>query len=62
MAAKLTDKKIIELLTELKQGDADFFDPSNGNFESDFYNDKKFARYAVISNPGALQYLDDALR
>ena len=57
--AKLTDKKVIELLTELKQGDAEFYNPDNENFDKIFYEEKKYVRYVLIANGGALEYVPD---
>ena len=60
--AKLSNKKIIDLVNELKYGNEDFFNPEEGNFDDVFYEDKKFFIYALLKNGNILKYASDEFK
>lgn len=59
--AKLSNKKILDLLESIKW-DADEFDPENGKFDEVFYTDRNFFKYALMTNGGVLQYASDEFK
>ena len=59
--AKLSNKKITDLLESIKWSSGDF-DPENGNFDEVFYTDKNFFKYALITNGDVLRYGSDEFK
>lgn len=59
--SKLSAKKITDSLSDLKYN-AEFFNPEEGNFDSLFYEDKKYFTYALIVEPDVLQFASEEFK
>ena len=60
--AKLSSKKIVDLVSELQWGNHEFFDPKEKNFDSVFYEDRNHFIYALLVNGDILQYASEEFK